>query len=376
MRFSLLLFICVFCVGTIGRAQVEIDRNLNLELAERDSVKSALLERSLAGFLAEAQSKNYTSQYVDTLHVKKYQFFFDKLSGIGTNSDEFFNPTVLKSYSADGEVYRLTVGFYGIRDGNPFIYQITELKAVPSEDYYRFYCVFEENTAHYNSRKVETVNYHFSQEIDEIKAAEFARFKTKFADLTNTPDVDLDYYCFQSLDELLKAYGFLYSARQCNFLCYDLGFADNAGAAFMTGTANENYVFGYIGQYIRYNLPNADQMYWPFVQGLATYYGGYGLSYESVDELKAQFRDELKNNPSVDFLEEFKKGRKSSVKRHFSYYVMSAFLCEEILKKDDFAGVMKLIYSGKSGEKFFENLNDVLNINEQNFHETILKLIG
>lgn len=362
--------------GNLASAQVTVDRNFNLELAEKDSAKSHLLEQSLNGFLTEARSRNYTSHYVDTVHLKTYEFFFEKLAGIGANTEDFFNPTVLKSFSADGDEYRLTVGFYGDRDGNPFIYQITELKAVPFEDHYRFYCPFADNTAHFESKTYDTVTYYFSQAIDESRAAEFAQFKKTLAELTDTPNAELNYYCFQSLDELLKAYGFLYSARQCNFLCYDLGFTDNAGATYMTGTANENYVFGYIGDYIAANLPNEDQMYWPFVQGLATYYGGYGLSYEDLDELKGQFRNELKNNPSLDLLEEFKQGRKSSVNRHFSYYVMSAFLCEEILKKGDFDDVLKLVYSGKNGESFFENLNEVLDINEQNFHESLLKLIG
>ena len=117
-------------------------------------------------------------------------------------------------------------------------------------------------------------------------------------------------------------------------------------------------------------------MYWPFVQGLSTYYGGYGLSYEGLDELKRQFREELDRNPDIDFLKEFKKGRKSSINRHFSYYVMSAFLCEKVLNEKDFKNVIKLVYSGKDGQKFFDNLNEVLGIDESNFHQNIVQIIS
>ncbi len=368
--------IVALIIGNMASGQVSVDRNLNLELAEKNEAKSKLLEKSLNGFLAEAQSRNFTSRFVDPLHQEKYEFFFAKLSGIGAKSGDFFNPTVLKSYSPDGEVYRLTVGFYGARDGNPFIYQMTELKAVPFEDHYRFYCPFEENTAHFNDKTFGTVTYHFSGDFDEIKAAEFARFKGELSALTDTQNQELDYYCFQDLDELLKSYGFLYSARQCNFLCYDLGFTDNGGSTYVTGTANENYIFGYVGDFLGYNLPDEEQMYRPIVEGLATYYGGYGLSYDNLDELKSQFRDELEKRPALDFLEEFKKGRKSSINRHFSAYVMGAFLCEDALNKGSFEGVLKLIYSGAKGESFFENLNDVLGIDEGNFHESMLRLIG
>ncbi|MEP2057975.1 MAG: hypothetical protein ABJJ05_09225 [Maribacter litoralis] len=174
---------------------------------------------------------------------------------------------------------------------------------------------------------------------------------------------------------MLKSYGFLYSARQCNFLCYDLGFTDNGGQIYMTGTNNENYIFGYLGDYLYHNLPNGEGMYWPIVQGVSTYYGGYGLTYDSMEELKEQFRNELLKNPTIDFLEEFKKERKSSVNRHFSYYVMSAFLCEEIVNKKSFNSLFALIYSGNEGESFFQNLKTILNVDETNFHETILRLI-
>jgi hypothetical protein len=159
-------------------------------------------------------------------------------------------------------------------------------------------------------------------------------------------------------------------------LCYDLGFTDNQGETYVTGTNNENYNFGFIGDFLYYNLPNEANMYWPFVQGVSTYYGGYGLSYENMEELKQHFKNELKKNSNIDFLEEFRKGRKSSVNRHFSFYVISAFLCEEVMKKKGFEDVLKLVYSGNEGEFFFKNLKDILNIDEINFNQTIVRLIN
>jgi hypothetical protein len=362
------------------KKRVSVSRNLNLELAEKDSLTSSIIEESLNGFLTEAMHRNYSGKYVDTAHLKKYEFFFSKLSGIGNETERtsFNQPSVLKSFShkEEKEIYRLTVAFTGLRDGLPFVYQVTELKAVPYQGYYRFYCPFEDNTKDFKKREFEDVTYHYSGDIDESRANEFASFKRELSALTNTTRSNLDYYCFQDLDELLKAYGFLYSAKQCNFLCYDLGFTDNEGHMYLTGTNNENYIFGYLGEYLYYNLPNEDDMYWPFIQGVSTYYGGYGLSYDGMEKLKQQFREELKRNPEVDFLEEFKKGRKSSVERHFSYYVMSAFLCEEVLRKKGFEDILSLSYSGGDGELFFENLKHILNVDESNFHETIVQLIN
>ncbi|GAB5554546.1 MAG: hypothetical protein Sapg2KO_41370 [Saprospiraceae bacterium] len=376
MKCKITLFLTLFCASFVY-SQVNIQRNFNLELAEKDSLTSAKIEASLQGFLAQAQNGDYSSEYVDPEHQKEFEFFFNKLAGIGKDNHPDFNePIILKSFTADHETYQLTVAFTGQRDGVPFIYQITELQAVPYQDHYRFYCPFRERTANFKRQKIKNVTFYYSGSINEQKAIEFADFKEELSLLTQTPNEKLDYYCFASLDELLKSYGFVYSARQCNFLCYDLGFTDSNGKIYVTGTNNENYRFGYIGDYLYANLPNKESMYWPFVQGLSTYYGGYGLSYENVAELKQQFKAELQRNPQIDFLEEFKKGRKSSVNRHFSYYVMSAFLCEEIIKQKGFDGVLKLVYSGEDGNSFFANLKDVLNIDEQDFHQNILRMIN
>ena len=374
MNFKVILLIS-FLTSNIAYSQISADRNFNLELAEKDSLKSLNIENSLNAFLTEAQNGDYTNEYVDSIHLKKYEFFFHKLAGIGKNSNAFNNPLVLKSYPVENGNYRLTIAFTGEKEGKPFVYQVTELKAIPYNDHYRFYCPFEDNTSTFKSKTFDNVTYHYSDSIDESRAEEFVSFVNHLAEMTNGPKPKLDYYAFQNLDELLKSYGFLYSARQCNFLCYDLGFTDNEGQVYMTGTNNENYVFGYIGEYLYYNLPHNDEIYWPFVMGVSTYYGGYGLSYENMDQLRQQFRTELKQRPDIDFLEEFKKGRKSSINRHFSYYVISAFLYEAALKKYGPQKAIKLVYSGSDGQLFFENLKQLLSVDESNFHETILQLI-
>ncbi|KAA3598393.1 MAG: hypothetical protein DWQ06_11775 [Calditrichaeota bacterium] len=352
-----------------------IDKNYRVELSEDNEIAQKL-ELSLNGYLTEAYNGDFSEKYVEPNQLKKFEFFFYTLSRIRKNTNvEFHNPIVLKSYTFDGESYFVTLSFTGTRDEKPYSYKIFEIKAVPFENHYRFYCVFDDRTENFKTKTFGSVTFHYSSSIDTEKAKKFADFKSNFAELTKTSDSTLDYYKFQSLDELLRSYGFLFDATKCNFLAYDLGFTDNEGKIYVTGTNNENYSFGYIGDYLYYNLPNAENIYGPFVRGLSTYFGGYGLSGENVEELKQQFRDELKVNPEIDFLEEFKKGRKSSVKRHFSYFVMSSFLCQEIIEKHNFDIALKLVYSGRKGEDFFSNLKKYLDIDESNFHETILRLI-
>lgn len=238
------VFIWSIFICNISYGQITVERNFNLELAEKDSVKSMKLERSLNGFLTEAQNGSFSKEYVDSTHLKKYEFFFSKLYGFGKNSANriFNNPIVIKSYSAKdkGEIFFITLSLSGVRDEQPFIHRIVELMAMPYMDHYRFYSPFEERTKNFNIQRHNNVTYYYSGSINTQKAIDFAEQKEELSKLTNTVSLPLDSYKFESIDELLKSYGLIYSANNCNFLCYDLGFTDNEGKIFVTGTDNEN----------------------------------------------------------------------------------------------------------------------------------------
>lgn len=67
-KIILTIFITLFTSEL--RSQISVERNFNLELAEKDSITSLKLEKSLNGFLLEAQGKNYTEKYVDKTIVE------------------------------------------------------------------------------------------------------------------------------------------------------------------------------------------------------------------------------------------------------------------------------------------------------------------
>jgi len=117
-------------------------------------------------------------------------------------------------------------------------------------------------------------------------------------------------------------------------------------------------------------------MYGAFLTGMSVCYGGYALSGEDLPELKRQFREALAEDPDLNFLAEFRKGRGASVNRHFSHFVMSAFLCEMALEQGGFEAARRLLYSGPDGERFFSNLERVLGIDEASFHRAIAQRIA
>tara|TARA_R110002072_G_scaffold25443_2_gene84962 strand:- start:14201 stop:15256 length:1056 start_codon:yes stop_codon:yes gene_type:complete len=346
--------------------------NFNTELAE-DPVVAAALQSSLASLLGSVARGELSAQQVAPELVDGNTFFGKTLRALGQQPGAAVHaPLVLKSYSPDGASYLVTVAFFRAASRQPQIAKILEFHAYRDGDGYRFRSPFD----HYNSlpsHEADGVTFHARAPFDEQRAREFVRFKSQLERLVHAPPSHLDYYCFHSLDELLKAHGILYDATKCNSLAQDLGFLD--GDLFLTGTGDERYIFGYLRDYLYRHCNAKGDLYAPFVNGMAAYYGGYSLSGDDMPTLKRQFRAKLAANPDFDFLREFRLERKSSVNRHFTHYVICALLCEEVVTQFGFEQAMALAHSGKNGKDFFTKLHSILGVDETSFHALVARLI-
>ena len=368
---SLLLFACS-SASTARRARARV--NFNTELAEDERIAEQL-HRSVSELLRAVVRDEVGAQHITPEDELQHQFFAKALRAIGRRVDAApHEPLILKSYSPDGVSYLITVAFFRGGGAAPEVDKILELHAYPDGDGYRFRCPF----AFYDSLptvEVGGITYHGRLPLDVARAEAFARFKANLDRELKVDPRPLDYYRFDSLDHLLKAHGIVYDCRKCNSLAHDLGFLDDGGNAFLTGTGDERYIFGFVRDYLGLHF-EASELYAPLVNGMAAYYGGYGLSGDDMATLKGQLRARLAEDPDFDFLREYRLGRRSSVQRHFTNYVLGALLFEAAVESRGFAHAMQLVRSGANGDRFFANLRSVLATEESGFHELIVRLIG
>jgi hypothetical protein len=347
--------------------------NYNTELAEDQDV-AASLQASLGDLLGAITHGELDPRHITIAHQQRHAFFTNALRSLGPANPTKQPPLVLKSYSPDGVNYLITVAFFRATDPHPQIDKILEFYAYPAENGFRFQCPFD----HYQPLPefaIGDVTFHASTPLHQARAEQFVAFKKQFEDLMHATPTALDYFRFDSLDELLKAHGMLYDAAKCNSLAKDLGFLDGDGQLFLTGTGDERYIFGYVRDFLRRQCDRSDELYAPFVNGMAAYYGGYALSGDNMKTLKRQLRDKLTAEPEFDFLQAFQSGRRSSIQRHFTYYVICALLCEEVVTRCGFDQALVLAQSGRNGEQFFANLHSILGVGEHGLHELVKRLI-
>ena len=341
-----------------------------VELSE-DEATAERLEVALRGFLADLANGAGSDRWVAAAERERNAFYYASLERGATGT----TPLVLKSYPLDDATYAITIAFLPDESPPTLIPRIVELEAVPHEATYGFRSPFETRAAQLTSQTLGSVTFHCSGPFDRERAEEFVRFKTDFDVATEASAEPLDYYCFHSLDALLKTYGLVHDSSKCNFLCHDLGFLANDGRRYVTGTGDERYLFGYVREILEHRATDPEAVYGPYANGVAAFYGGYSLSGDSMETLARQLRDELAQNPSFDFLAEFKKGRKSSVQRHFTYYVLCAFVFGEIQRRHGVEAGLEVLESGADGSRFFAHVEERLGVDESGFHELIVDLI-
>lgn len=342
-----------------------------------DEVVASALAESLSELITAVCRGEITDANISTDDQQRHAFFMGALRRlkIGEGSPAAL-PLVLRSFSPDGgESFMISVAFMSPTEQGDQIESIIEFQAYPHDGGYRFRSPFDYRARKLKTKTVGEVRYHFAGPFDGERADEFVRFKRSFESHVGNKTRELEYYCFETLDEILRAYGIEYDCTRCNWLKEDLGFMDDSGQAFLTGTGDERFIFDYLVDYMSLYCDDDGDLYLPFVYGMAAYYGGYGLSGDELETLKAQFREELGLHPNMDFLEEYRKARKSSIHRHFTYFVIGAFICEEVIANHGFEGVMQLARTGRSGERFFVTLDRLLGVDETNFHEMVLRLI-
>lgn len=364
-----------------SEAKIDVRHNGRVEFSEDPRI-AAKLESALQRFLLEARAASFTPQSVELAHVAEHRFFFEGMKTSLQREQNGFAaraPVLMKSYPVAEGRYAITLALSGERRNasgasEEMLWKIVELEARPRGDDFRFYCRFEAETRDFTELRIDDVTFCARGPIDAARARRFVDFRKRLCARTGVPATPLRYYKFEGLAELLEAHGLVYDRRKCNFLRCDLGFGDAGGTRFVTGMNREDNLRDYVYAHFRHQLPREDELYRPILEGLAVCYGKTwgGVS---LAQMKERFRRAYAERPDMDFLEEFRKGRKVSVQRHFTFYFIGALICEDLLAQDRFDGIVTLLYSGAKGERFFAKLQQVLGMHEGNFHARVLRMM-
>jgi len=368
-KLILLIIICPL----IQLAQQEVITNPWVKFS-KDSIINSNLQNSITNFLSNANNRNFNTKYLDHKHYKKYEYFFNNFEEYSKSTfykdSLFYKPYLLESYSFNKKDYYITLQFSGINTKNEVILnKILQFKAISKNNYYQFFCLFQENTKNWKHKKQKNITFHYSKTYNKKKARNFVNFNRELEDLTKKNSPILNYYKCTDSHEATAIFGILYSTRYAN-AGYGFGMSDDYGN-FITGIDSEDYLHDHVHSFFG-KIYDEKKTWREFEEGIAIYYGGnWGVP---LSDLKTV----LKNDTNLNFLAELKKGKKSKRYDHKHLYdrIICAIIAKEIIEKKGFDEAIDLLHSGNNGETFLTKLNKKLGINETNFNEKLNKIIN
>ncbi|PHR69388.1 MAG: hypothetical protein COA67_10465 [Lutibacter sp.] len=242
-----IITISIFFICSITFAQQTILEN-SWTIFSRDSIINTKLETSLNNFLTETNKGNYNIKYIDQNHLKKNKYFYEEFEQI-TNSryfkdSVFFKPQLLKSVVDKNQDYYLTIQYIGVNEEKPITNTILKFKATPKDDYYQFFCLFDENTVNWKSKVNDGITFYYSTNYNEEKANKFVKFHRNLEKLTKQSSPIKNYYKCKNTQEALEIFGIQFALRSANSGS-GFGMSDDYGN-FITGINSEDYLHDYV----------------------------------------------------------------------------------------------------------------------------------
>lgn len=337
----------------------------------------------LNAFLKAAQKDNKANKYVLPTEKIETDILVDEFKKITNISKQknFFKPHLLSVVPLNKNDYLLKIAYMGAKDSVPLVRAIFELIAYKQQNSFLFASPLKRNTVYWKSKAIGSVLFYYKDKLVSKNAEEYARLIAKFDKKLGSKTNITEFYCAENTPELLKLIGVDYKLDYNGRSMGSFFSIDNNKELIVSGrSASFNNFDPHDLWHDRLSLVISRRLVnRPVDEACAYLYGGsWGMTWQ---EILKRFMDKIAIDKKVDW-KNYKENPTDfgvdSSKHLYVDYVVNALLIKKIEKEKGFAGVWKLLNSGKfekGNENYYKVLNDVIGISKKNYNRQVWKLI-
>lgn len=339
-----------------------VDVNIGVNISDTEKIEVFNVWKDYLKSKTSSLRKTYWNSY----DVENYQSFdFLKSEGFIQPSIYELNldVLVLKIVEKNG-VYKIQSQFYW-NDAPLKVFAITDVYCRKIDGKYKLFNNLSEVTQNWKTKKIGHINYHFDEtySFDEKLGEKANTFYSQMIDRFRLENIEVNYYIFNSCEELESAKGFSYVIGDSPKGC---GFFDK-----------ENYfIYSSQGEYhlheIVHVINNKFKKAHPvFLAGISALWGGH-------------FGKEIEAHYS-SFIHDVKdKDINLSEILDYTYinentspiYVYGALFCKEAIDIGGIQKLEKLFSYGRSKDDFYKALEQELNLSKKDIPDFILSRIN
>jgi len=384
MNFRKLTIIVFAFISIITNAQTDIiiDRFIQMP---KDSIVKTQLIADLNSFINLSQGENNNNNYVYLPGKIETFILLDEFKTIEQSrrfkDEHFYKPYLNNIVKLDSNKYLIQISYIGVNDSIPYLRTVFNFTAYRENNGFLFSSPLTENTKNWKIKIIENITVHYKDKINKNQIKEFINTQTKFDSLLKIESGKYDIFCCSNSNEVQKISG----------VDYKLNYNGRKNISFSYNQEQTTYMVTTVfGEHFDYFDPH-DLFHWRAVKavsrdmynhymvcGCAYVYGGsWGISWE---EIKTIFKTKMLDNTKKDwlklYLERYNFGE-SQEKHLLVTQFINALIIEKTQKEKGFTAVIKLLNSGsfrRDKEQFFDNLNMITGINENNFNKKVEEL--
>jgi hypothetical protein len=243
--------------------------------------------------------------------------------------------------------------------------------------------MLEENTVDWKTKKVGNCVFHYKDDLNERKAAEFVRSIAAHDKRLNAGETFLDFYSCDNVLEAMRLVGEDYRSDYNGVGYFDLSEDYGNRTVVVSGDKridgfNDWDTHDWWHARLHRVVPRAT-IYRPVDEGMAYLYGGSWRVYRWADILRL-FREYAAAHPDADWLALYKSGIDYVAGPHNLRisYVINSLIVQRLEKEKGFAAALPLVTCGpqQAGDaNYFAALKQVVGVDEAGFNAYIGLLI-
>ncbi len=280
--------------------------------------------------------------------------------------------------------YMLELSFMGIKNEKPTLHAIVNFMATPKDKAFLFSSPLQYNTKGWHSIKDGYLTAFYQDEVDKKYIEKDMKYVKQFDEMLGGSWATTDYYCrsCNNMSDLLRLMGIKYSELyngknwiMINFSNKKHNFCFYPKRFFESGTIDPHDTFHSRAYSV---IPQKKRNRFMICGCAYIYCGSWLISWQDIQK---RFKETVDYKNKKDWLKLYFERYNFGVskKRHLLVtQFVNALIIQKVEKEQGFAAVKKLLASGnmyKNRDDFFQILEEVTGINEQNFNKKVSKLI-
>ena len=353
----------------------------------KDSIESALLIKSLKGFLEDSQKPNEENKFVLSTEKIETDILLDEFKGIQKSGrfkdDYFYKPYLTNLVPLPQNKYLVQLAYIGINEKISILVANFEIIAHKIDNGFVFSSPLIRNTQNWKIEKIGNSIFHYKFTLNKTKTNEYEKMTTMLDKKLKSVNKITEFYGCEDFSELQKLIGVDYKVDYNGQ--EENTFSSVLGNRKLIVSGNHNTHFDNFDPHDLWHdrlslVISRRKVYKPVDEAIAIVYGGsWGMTW---NEIFKKFKANVANDKKADWMG-FKETPlnfgESQQKDLMVDHVVNALIVKDLEKQKGFSAVWELLNCGKyekGNENYYKSLEKLTGITKSNYNERVWELIN